>query len=144
TRLKLRELPDLFIWTLDAAVPAGPERPNVTRLPFEPASLDGLGLGKQTLVVTASNHLCDYGDSGTAATLRALEERGFRHTGAGANASQAAEDCYLDLPVGRVAVLAYAEVHPRVCSLAATETTAGIRPFEFDRCLDDIRRARKQ
>jgi hypothetical protein len=143
-RLQLDEPPDLFVWTLDAAVPAGPPRPGVTCMPFDPAALDSLRLGKSTLVATASNHLSDFGDQGVATTLRQLDEHGYRHVGAGPDRSRAAENAYLDLPAGRVAVLAYAEIHPRVSALAATDSHAGVRPFDIDACLQDIREAKQQ
>lgn len=143
-RLGQDAAPDLFVWTLDAAIAAGPRRDGVTCLSFEPDALDCLRLGKTNVAVTASNHLTDFGDAGAVATLDELDQRGFQHVGAGANRAAAARNLYVDLPAGRVALLAFAEIHPRVSALEAGETNAGVRPVEVEICLRAIREAAQQ
>jgi hypothetical protein len=142
--LGVSRTPDLFMWTLDAALPAGPKRPGYSWIPFDPAALDELRLGKTTVAVTAANHITDFGDGGVRETLDELTRRGIRHVGAGVDQNQAEQNLIVDLPVGRVALLAFAETHPRVSALAADPTAAGVRPFELDSCLQAIRAARQQ
>jgi hypothetical protein len=113
-------------------------------MPFEPRNLEALKVAHSNVAITASNHMSDFGAAGTARTLKELSERGFTHTGAGDNLSQAQQNAYLELPVGRVAVLAYSEIHPRVGAVSATQTASGVRPLDRQVCLDDIRKAKQQ
>jgi hypothetical protein len=106
--------------------------------------LDPLRIGETTVAVTASNHITDFGDAGVKATLSELDERGIRHVGAGADRTRAAEDACIDLPAGRVALLAFAETHPRVSALAAGESSAGVCSFELEACLRAIRAAKQR
>ena len=143
-RLGLAERPELFLWTLDGVLAAGTARPGQTCLPFEAADLDELRLAKVNVAVTASNHVTDFGDAGLRATLGELSSRGFEHVGAGCNRQQADQNLYLDLPMGRVAILAFAETDSRVYGIPAGPNSGGIRPLLAETCLAAVADAANQ
>lgn len=143
-RLRIGSPPALFLWTLDAALPAGLPRPGYTCLPFQPEALDGLRLGQTTVAVTASNHITDFGAEGVSASLDELTHRGFLHVGAGSNRDSASRNLVIDLPAGRVAILAFAETDPRVSGIAAERSGAGIRRLDSQSCLEAIDSAARE
>jgi Bacterial capsule synthesis protein PGA_cap len=143
-RLGVADAPDLFVFTLDSALPAGPRRDNYTCIEFDANNLSALRLGNQNLAVTASNHITDFGDAGVIATLDELARHGFSQVGAGANRAQADQAAIVELSAGRAAVLAFAETTPRVRGLAAQENSAGVRPLEPPAVLAAIARAKSE
>ena len=56
----------------------------------------------------ANNHTFDFGYGGLEDTLRAVTDAGFVHAGVGMNLDEAALPAYLELPRGRVALIATA------------------------------------
>ncbi len=58
------------------------------------------------LVTAANNHCLDFGHEGLLQTIDALDEAGYVHAGLGRNLREASAPRYLDLPVGRVALIA--------------------------------------
>ncbi len=58
------------------------------------------------IVSFANNHVADWGVEGLRETTRRLDEAGLVHAGAGRNLSAARAPRYLDLPAGRVALVA--------------------------------------
>jgi poly-gamma-glutamate capsule biosynthesis protein CapA/YwtB (metallophosphatase superfamily) len=143
SRLELAKSPDLALWTLDAAIAAGEPAENQTCIPFRDDDLEGFRIGRANLVVTASNHVTDFGQGGLSATLAALGAHDFRHVGAGMDRDEAARTAFVDLPQGRIAVLAFAETTPRVAARPAGPDKAGIRPYEEAACLDAVADARR-
>jgi len=70
-----------------------------------PADVRAMGFD---LVGTANNHTTDWGVEGMAETLRRLTENGVVHAGAGASLSLARAPAYVDLPAGRIGLVAAA------------------------------------
>jgi poly-gamma-glutamate capsule biosynthesis protein CapA/YwtB (metallophosphatase superfamily) len=60
------------------------------------------------IVSLANNHTMDYGEGGLRATMRALEDAGIAHAGAGENLGLARAPAYVETPGGRVALVAVA------------------------------------
>lgn len=57
------------------------------------------------MVSFANNHTFDYGYGGLEATLNAIDDAGFVHTGVGTNLDEAAAPVYLETSTGRVAMI---------------------------------------
>jgi hypothetical protein len=131
-RLGLSRPPDMFLFTLDAAVAGGPPADGQTCISFLPDALDDYRLAPVTVAVTASNHVTDFGDSGFRATLDALECHSILSVGAGAALAEVEQPLVVELPMesGRLAILAFAETTDRVGARAVTAAAAGIRAFE--------------
>ncbi len=66
-------------------------------------SLDKFGFN---LATAANNHCLDFGHEGVIQTVEALDEAGYVHAGLGRNLREASMPRYLDLPNGRVALIA--------------------------------------
>ncbi len=66
-------------------------------------SLEKLGFN---LATGANNHCLDFGHEGLLQTIDALDEMGYVHAGLGRNLREASAPRYLDLPEGRVALIA--------------------------------------
>ena len=58
------------------------------------------------MTTTANNHCLDFGNEGLLQTLAALDDVGYLHAGCGKNLREASLPRYLDLPQGRVALIA--------------------------------------
>jgi|GEM_PF-4486107 len=149
--LGLDTAPDLFAFHLDAAVrppQTGAHRaisqPGQTLLSFNPGELEPLRQGRIAVAVTATNHLTDFGDGGVETTLEALSSAGFRSVGGGRTVQEAAAPSFIDLPTGRLALLAFAELHPRVGATAATATTGGVCPLDPERAVAAVERAAQE
>lgn len=54
----------------------------------------------------ANNHCMDYGHEGLLQTIKNIDEVGYVQAGCGRNLREAASPAYLDLPQGRVAIIA--------------------------------------
>lgn len=73
---------------------------------MHPANTASLNTARLDCCVLANNHLLDWGHTGLADTLRALDEYGIRHCGAGPNLKAAQRPAALDLPERRLLVFA--------------------------------------
>ncbi len=135
------EQPEIFLFTLDAALAAGPPRPRQTCLAFTAEHLEALHLGQTTVAVTASNHLSDFGAGGTQATLAELDRRGLRQVGAGMDQRAARQPLELDLDAGRLAILGWAETAPRVGAQAARDQHAGVNELAIERAVQEVHQA---
>ncbi len=71
----------------------------------------------------AANHIGDAGSAGVIDTIRALDEQGLAHSGAGANASVARQPAIVAIAGLRIAIVAYNDVGPH--SYAASPEGAG-------------------
>ena len=60
------------------------------------------------MVSTANNHTMDYGAGGLRSTIRALDDVGLVHAGAGENLARARAPAYLETAGGRVALISFA------------------------------------
>lgn len=65
--------------------------------------LQGMGFG---LFSVAQNHMLDWGQDGLVACLRYLDEGGAAYAGAGRTLTEARRPAYVDLPNGRIALIA--------------------------------------
>src|SRR3990172_16311 len=60
----------------------------------------------------ANNHILDYREQGLLDTLRALDERGIKHAGAGPNLAGAREPAWLEAEGKRIAVFSATDNEP--------------------------------
>lgn len=58
------------------------------------------------MTTACNNHIFDFGENGILQTIENLDKSGYVHAGVGRNLSEAAAPKYLDLPQGRVALIA--------------------------------------
>lgn len=72
----------------------------------EPEILGDLQSMGFDLFSVAQNHMLDWGQDGLVAALRYLEEAGVVHAGAGRTLTEARRPSYMELPQGRVALIA--------------------------------------
>src|SRR5512139_17734 len=71
-----------------------------------PRAIDFLQAAKIDGVTLANNHVLDYGPEALLDCLRRLDQADIKRAGAGATSEEAAAPLVLDLPEGRVAVVA--------------------------------------
>ncbi len=144
--LGLSRRPDLFLFTVDAAVADDRPAEDQSCISFFPDALDDYRLAPITIAVTASNHVTDFGAQGLRATLEAIRQRGMVSIGAGETLAEAEEPAVVDLPggQGRLTVLAFAdtgEITGHVGALGAGPVCAGVAPFEVERAERAVARA---
>lgn len=72
----------------------------------DPRTLDDMKHMGFNLFNTANNHSGDYGEGGTLATIRNLQERNMVFAGTGRNLGEASKPCYLETRHNRVALIA--------------------------------------
>ena len=72
----------------------------------DPRTLDDMKHMGFNLFNTANNHSGDYGEGGTLATIRNLQERNMVFAGTGKNLGEASKPCYLETKHNRVALIA--------------------------------------
>lgn len=68
--------------------------------------LESTKLFNFNMTTFANNHCLDYGHEGLLQTLKNVDDMGYIHAGIGRNLREAAAPKYLDLPEGRVALIA--------------------------------------
>lgn len=68
--------------------------------------LKSLNLFNFNMTTPANNHCLDYGHEGLLQTIKNIDDAGYVHAGCGRNLREAATQRYLDLPNGRVALIA--------------------------------------
>lgn len=71
----------------------------------DPRTLDDMKHMGFNLFNTANNHSGDYGEGGTLATIRNLQERNMVFAGTGKNLGEASKACYLETRHSRVALI---------------------------------------
>jgi len=76
----------------------------------------------------ANNHATDYGTGGLVASLQELERRGMLYAGAGRTLREARAPRYLDVPGGRVALIAAGSSNARLALAADPGIGDGGRP----------------
>lgn len=98
--------------TLAESKPYYHPRPTTYKFRADPSnagSLRSLGID---VVSLANNHVFDYGDSAFIETLKALDDVGIKHVGAGLNLDEALNPVILDIKKHRIAFLGFATVFP--------------------------------
>jgi poly-gamma-glutamate synthesis protein (capsule biosynthesis protein) len=88
-----------------------------------PRTIDFLSAAKIHGVTLANNHVLDYGPEALLECFTLLDQAGIKRTGAGATMEEALAPFVLDLPEGRVAVVALTDNEPE---WEATNTKTGV------------------
>ena len=94
------------------------------------------------VVSLANNHSMDYGREGLIDTMRALDQAGIRHTGAGETLAAARRPAIVEVQGTRVAFLAYSLTFPE--EFWATSDTPGAAFGHEHHMRADVAAARKQ
>jgi poly-gamma-glutamate capsule biosynthesis protein CapA/YwtB (metallophosphatase superfamily) len=84
-----------------------------TYVPAPPFTAEELRWFGFNVVLTASNHSSDFGESGILTNLRYLDAGNLAHAGTGASLTEASAPTYLDTANGRVAVICASDWGPR-------------------------------
>lgn len=105
-----------------------------------PRTIDFLSAAKINGVTLANNHVLDYGSEALLDCFQLLDQAGIKRTGAGATMEEALAPLVLDLPEGRVAVVALTDNEPE---WEATKTKLGVNYVAYgDRGLKEPSRSR--
>lgn len=105
-----------------------------------PRTIEFLSAAKINGVTLANNHVLDYGPEGLLDCFNLLDQAGIKRTGAGATMEEALAPLVLDLPEGRVAIVALTDNEPE---WEATETKPGVNYVTYgDRGLKEPYRSR--
>lgn len=94
-----------------------------------PRAIDFLRAAGIDAVTLANNHILDYGVEALADCLALLDRAGIKHVGSGMTSRSALQPCYLQSPMGRVAVVALTDNEPE---WEATEKQAGVAYMAYD------------
>ena len=98
------------------------------------SDLKAMGFG---IVSTANNHSTDWGKEGLSETIDHLDDVGLAHAGTGRTLSQARAPAYLDLPGGRVSLVATASSFTPMSRAAdpvgGSPGRPGLNPLRTDR-----------
>jgi poly-gamma-glutamate capsule biosynthesis protein CapA/YwtB (metallophosphatase superfamily) len=108
-----------------------PWRPDTKAFHFRahPRAVEVLRAARIDCVALANNHVLDYGPDALAECLRLLSRAGIRSAGAGAGTDEAVKPALLDVPEGRVAIVALTDNEP---DWEATETKTGVNYVAYD------------
>jgi len=101
----------------------------------------GLATAGIDIVSLANNHTTDFGEISLMDTIRALDEAGVRHAGAGENVTAAAQPVILEAKGLRVALLSYTAIPG---SIAAGDAHAGVAWGDEDTIAQGVAAARSQ
>lgn len=105
-----------------------------------PRAIDFLTVAKIDGVTLANNHVLDYGPEALLDCFTLIDQAGIKRTGAGATIEEACAPLGLDLPEGRVAVVALTDNEPE---WEATKTKPGVNYVAYsDRGLKEPYRTR--
>lgn len=105
-----------------------------------PRAIDFLSAAKIHGVTLANNHVLDYGPEALLDCFKLLDQADIKRTGAGATMEEALTPFVLDVPEGRVAVLALTDNEPE---WEATQTKPGVNYVRYgDRELIEPYRSR--
>lgn len=93
-----------------------------------PRAIDFLRAAKVDCVTLANNHVLDYGATALRDCLRLLDRAGIKRTGAGQHLAAALEPAFIDIPGGRLAVVALTDNEPE---WEATERSPGVNYVNY-------------
>lgn len=93
-----------------------------------PRAIEFLQAAKINGVTLANNHVLDYGPEALLDCFKLLDQAGIKRAGAGATMEEARAPLVLDLPEGRVAVVALTDNEP---DWEATGTQPGVNYVEY-------------
>ncbi|GJL59970.1 MAG: putative polyglutamine synthesis accessory protein [Nitrospirales bacterium] len=77
----------------------------------------------------ANKHVLDFGPEALPDCLNLLDQAGIQHTGAGSHLEEALAPAFLDVPQGRIAVIALTDNEPE---WEATESQPGVNYVDWD------------
>ena len=120
----------------DQETPIHKHGPNLIAPTSSVNGLKALGIDMVTL---ANNHILDQGPSGLESTIRALEEAGVSHVGAGKDLNDAREPLYHMIGDKRIGFYVCAEHEFSI----ATEHLPGANPYDALNTFDDIQETKK-
>ena len=116
-----------------------------------PRAIEFLRAARIDCVTLANNHVLDFGTEALLDCLRLLDQADIKRAGAGPNLTAALEPAFLDIPGGRLAVIALTDNEP---DWEATAQKPGTHYVAYDhrglkepyrsRLLDMMKRARSQ
>ena len=116
-----------------------------------PRAIEFLQAAKIDGVALANNHVLDYGPDALLDCLTLLDQADIKRTGAGAAIDEALASCILDMPDGRLAVVALTDNEPE---WEATRMKPGVNYVAYDegglkqpyrsRLINTLRSAREQ
>ncbi len=105
-----------------------------------PRAIEFLSAAKINGVILANNHVLDYGPAALLDCFTLLDQAGIKRTGAGATMDEAVAPFVLDLPEGRVAVMALTD---NELEWEATKTKPGVNYVAYgERGLNEPYRSR--
>jgi poly-gamma-glutamate synthesis protein (capsule biosynthesis protein) len=131
--------------TLAENKPYYPSRPTTYRFRADPNNAVGLKNLGMDIVSLANNHVFDFGESAFVETLKALEDAGVKHVGAGMNLEEAYTPVFFEIDGLRLAFLGVATVFPIAgvagfdCPGVAAIRNKLIYEFETTRLPTDLR-----
>jgi poly-gamma-glutamate synthesis protein (capsule biosynthesis protein) len=111
-----------------------------TNFSANPASIEGLKDAGLDWVSLANNHICDQGRRAVVQTMKNLDKRGIRHSGAGRTFDEAHKAALIDVGGVTVGMLGYDAITPGCNADADTPGSARITKANLRR---DIRAARR-
>lgn len=136
---------DAVIANLEAPITESDEHPHrgwkFFHFKAKPEAIDILRVAGVRFVCLANNHTLDYGESGLFDTMRALDEAGIGHAGAGRDVDEASEPRMLDAAGLKVGLLAATD---NMRGFAASSDRPGTNYREFrigSSCLDWVERS---
>lgn len=116
-----------------------------------PRAIEFLRAARIDCVTLANNHVLDFGTEALLDCLRLLDQADIKRAGAGPNLTAALEPAFLDIPEGRLAIIALTDNEP---DWEATAQKPGTHYVAYDhrglkepyrsRLLDVMKRARSQ
>jgi len=107
---------------------------------IDPSCALGLNHAGFKILTLANNHTMDFGPQALQSTLRALDEQGLKHAGAGMNLAEARQPAWFEIKGKKVAVLAYSLTYPT--EFWAAEDRPGCAPAHADVMREDIQAAK--
>ncbi len=101
-----------------------------------PRIIDDLKALGFNLYAAANNHMVDWGEDGLTGTMETLDRAGVVYAGIGRHLAEARSPRYLDLDIGRVALLAVTSTFPPHALAGETRPDCqgrpGVNPLRFD------------
>jgi len=122
-----------------------PPEPNKTLLYAKEGSIEYLKRAGFNVISLANNHITDFGWKSLKQTMKILGKNKIHYVGAGKNIREARRPLVFNIRGLKIAFLAYSWALPMVeeGSIAATENSPGISPYNLKFINEDIKKIRK-
>jgi poly-gamma-glutamate capsule biosynthesis protein CapA/YwtB (metallophosphatase superfamily) len=129
---------DIAFGNLETSITEGPDvLPYEMRFRADYESAAALRDAGFDVLSIANNHIADFGEKGIQDTVRALDEEGLAHVGAGRNADEAQRPAYIETDGIRFAFLAYTYT-----ALEASANASGASFLRIQRMQEAVRDAK--